>query len=108
GSGPDLARDHGVARRVAALDRQSLLYGWTASTFAICAAHVGWIFDGGVGRRHAEDHHDEFERGLLSAQRRAFERSGYANAVLDWRWRHSHVGHHRLRSAVPERADDPG
>ena len=107
GSGPGLARDRGVSRGMATVDRQSLLHGWTSASFEIFSAHVGRVFDCGVHGRSVEDHHHASERRLLSAQRCSFQRGRHADAILAASRRHSHLDHHRHRSFVSYRADDP-
>ena len=104
---PNSRPDHGVSRRVAALGRQPVLHGRPRASAGAGAAHVGRLFHGGIRRRHAEDHDDAPQRGLLPAQRRAVERRGDADAVLDSPRRHPDLGDDCLRPAVSGRADDP-
>src|ERR1700686_2284665 len=87
---------YGLSRRMAAVHRQSLLYGRPPAPLGPGDSYVGRVFDRRVSGRDAEDQHHPFERRLLPPQWRAFQRPGDSDAILDPARRYSDLGHDRL------------
>ena len=102
---PDLAgRDlMGHHRHVDAAAPQDL-HGRPLAPVAECAAQLARIFDGRMGRRHAQGDDDALEGRLGAAQRFAAQRQGDAHRVLHSQRELPDARHRRDGSRLSDRA----
>ena len=104
GSRSGVARDDGLAPRVAALGGPPDLHGRPAASVAERRAHLGGLLDRRMDRRHAARPRDAPQRGVPAAQRRLAQRQDRGHAVPDSPRQLPHVPRHRLRPGVSDRA----
>jgi hypothetical protein len=62
---PVYSRSHGLSRAVAAVVGNADLSRRPSASRRLRAVHVDGVFNGGLGRRHPENHDDSYQRGPM-------------------------------------------